>query len=86
MIIAELINPQIFNNKEWYEQTLVLTDTDTGETVDRYTVSYKWVIDDTIVQAEICKRACDKYEELYGQTQEPQETLRWDWPQAEEYN
>jgi hypothetical protein len=90
MIIAELINPQIFGNKEWYEQTLILTNSDTGETVERHTVSYKWERPDPEIEEEIKMLACKKYVELQLSLgvpeeevieQESQQVLRWDWPE-----
>ncbi len=81
MIIAKLINPQIFyvdGVKTSFANTLIFEQD--GVEIERKEVSFSYDMPDAEIEALVKQMAVDKAAEL-ELTQQPQSTLQWDWPE-----
>lgn len=80
MILAKLINPQIFYKdgvKFSFDNTLVFEQD--GVEIERRNINLPYGTHDAEIEVLVKQMAVDKSAEL-GLTQSTQDTLQWDWP------
>lgn len=80
MILAKLINPQIFYKdgvKTTFDNTLVFEQD--GVEIERRTINLPYAMPDADIEVMVKQMAVDKAAEL-ELTQDLQTTLQWDWP------
>lgn len=81
MILAKLINPQIFyvdGVKTSFDNTLIFEQD--GVEIERRTINLPYDMPDPDIEVLVKQMAVDKAAELEI-TQDPQSTLQWDWPE-----
>jgi hypothetical protein len=80
MIIAKLINPQIFyvdGVKTSFDNTLIFEQD--GVEIERRNINLPYDKHDAEIEALVKQMVVDKAAELEI-AQDPQDTLQWDWP------
>jgi hypothetical protein len=80
MIIAKLINPQIFfvdGEKTSFTNTLILEQE--GAEIERRDINPPYATPDAEIEALVKQMAVDKAAELEI-IQDAQDSLQWDWP------
>lgn len=86
MIVAILINPQIFHdtngNKVSFENTMVVFDSDQNAVIERRNINLPYETPDEDVEAMVEEVVQKKVVEL-GVVQGPSDKLEWDWPMAD---